>query len=127
MDEEILCIACGKKVKARLTDGKEIYPHRADLYAIPFWKCDACENYVGCHHKSKQRTRPLGCIATPEILKARYEIHGVIDPLWRSKKIPRKKIYRKLSRVLGREYHTADLRSVAECDLVLNAAKALTH
>ena len=45
---EILCCGCGgEKVQARLTHGSEIYPHRKDLYSLPFWKCDACGNFVG--------------------------------------------------------------------------------
>lgn len=61
---KIYCTGCGKDVQARLTDGAERYPHRPDLYELPFWKCDTCGNYVGCHHKTRAPTKPLGCIAT---------------------------------------------------------------
>lgn len=86
---EIYCCGCEKKVPARLTDGAEIYPHRHDLSGLPFWKCDTCGNFVGCHHKTKNRTRPLGCIPTPEIKEARKRIHSLLDPLlarWIEKK-----------------------------------------
>ena len=63
----IFCCGCQSDVQARLTDGAEIYAHRRDLASLPFWKCDACGNFVGCHHKTKHRTRPLGCIPTKEI------------------------------------------------------------
>ena len=56
----IYCTGCEKNVNARLTDGKERYPHRQDLYELPFWVCDNCGGYVGCHHKTNQRTKPLG-------------------------------------------------------------------
>lgn len=121
----IYCCKCGCDVNARLTDGKETYPHRPDLYSLPFWKCDTCSNFVGCHHKTKERTRPLGCIPTKAIKDARKKIHAAIDPLWQSGKVGRKEIYRKLSKVIGREYHTADIRSVAEAELVLAAAGEL--
>ncbi len=121
----IYCCKCGSDVNARLTSGKEIYPHRYDLYGLPFWKCDACKNFVGCHHKTKERTRPLGCIPTKAIKDARKKIHAVIDPIWQSGKVGRKDVYRKLSKVIGREYHTADIRSVAEAELVLAAAGEL--
>lgn len=124
--KKIFCIACDKGVEARLTDGKEIYPHRPDLYATPFWKCDVCKNYVGCHHRSETPTKPLGCIATPEIFKLRHEIHDIIDPIWRSGIMPRQRVYQLLTEVLGRQYHTADLRSIEECRLILAAAKTLT-
>lgn len=111
---EIHCCGCEAKVQARLTDGSEIYPHRNDLYDLPFWKCDTCGNFVGCHHKTKNRTQPLGCIPTPEIKEARKHIHKLLDPLWRSKKFHRKEIYQKISDEIGWKYHTAQIRSVEE-------------
>ena len=119
---KIFCIECNKEVEPRLTDGEEIYPHRMDLQDIPFWRCDACGNHVGCHHKTKQRTRPLGCIATPEILLLRKKIHHFIDPIWQSGKMPRGKLYAILGDTLGRQYHTADIRSVEEAERVLERA-----
>lgn len=123
----IFCIACNDDVEARLTDGREIYPHRLDLHNIPFWKCDNCKNYVGCHHKSTEQTKPLGCIATPEIFKLRQEIHYFLDPIWKSKRISRGKVYANLSIVLERLYHTGELRSVDEANRVLTAVKDLHH
>jgi hypothetical protein len=79
LDQLVMCIyccKCGGYVNARLTDGKETYPHRPDLYGLPFWRCDTCKNFVGCHHKTKERTRPLGCIPTKAIKDARKKIHA---------------------------------------------------
>ena len=118
----IYCCGCEKDVEARLTDGSEIYPHRPDLYALPFWKCDKRSNYVGCHHKTKNRTRPLGCIPTAEIMDARKRIHAMIDPHWKSGRITRGKLYFELSRRLGWEYHTANIKSIDEANKVLSAA-----
>jgi len=78
---KIFCCACKSDVNARLTNGSEIYPHRSDLSSIPFWKCDDCGNFVGCHHKTSKPTQPLGHIPTPEIRKARQHIHMILDPL----------------------------------------------
>ena len=111
----IYCCGCSSDVNARLTDGAEIYPHRRDLASLPFWKCDACGNFVGCHHKTKQRTAPLGCIPTPEIKEARSHIHRVLDPLWKSGRFKRRELYSKIANSLGiKEYHTAELRSVEQ-------------
>lgn len=118
----IWCCACGDDVEARLTDGGEIYPHRPDLKSLPFWKCDECGNCVGCHHKTKDRTRPLGCIPTDEIKHHRKQIHAIIDPLWRSGKITRQALYRRLSNAVGWRYHTANIRTVDEAKKVLTAA-----
>ena len=112
---KITCCGCGgKKVDARLTDGIEIYPHREDLYDLPFWKCDDCGNFVGCHHKTSNRTKPLGCIATKEVKAKRIGIHQIIDPLWQSGKHKRNCIYGWLSDKLGYRYHTANVRSLEE-------------
>ncbi|EHV5556832.1 hypothetical protein K0W35_003512 [Vibrio parahaemolyticus] len=110
----IYCCGCGCDVKARLTNGKEIYPHRSDLVSLPFWICDTCRNHVGCHHKTNKPTTPLGVIPTQEIKNARRHIHALMDPLWKSGKIKRVKLYARLSKWLGNTYHTGEIRSVEE-------------
>lgn len=111
----IFCCGCQTDVQARLTDGKEIYPHRGDLAALPFWKCDTCKNFVGCHHKTTNPTKPLGCIPTREIKQARQHIHQILDPIWKSGRYDRRELYSMIAHVLGVEqYHTAEIRSVDE-------------
>ncbi|HYH64313.1 MAG TPA: zinc-finger-containing protein [Urbifossiella sp.] len=111
----IYCCQCGHEVDARLTDGREVYPHRPDLSDLPFWKCDACANHVGCHWKTKDRTRPLGNIPTRELKAARQHIHQLLDPIWQQGRMPRGKLYARLARELGcQEYHTAEIRSVED-------------
>lgn len=110
----IWCCACGKDVLARLTNGAEVYPRRPDLAMLPFWRCDTCRNWVGCHHKTKDRPRPLGNIPTPEMKRARSQIHALIDPLWKRGAISRGKLYSLMSERLGAEYHTASLRTIDE-------------
>lgn len=110
----IWCCGCGDHVEARLTDGGEVYPHRPDLKALPFWRCDACNNFVGCHHKTKNRTQPLGCIPTPELKNARKQIHALLDPIWQSGRMSRREIYKRISDETGRKYHTAQIRSIEE-------------
>ena len=111
---KIYCTGCKKDVKARLTNGAERYPHREDLYSVPFWRCDGCGNYVGCHWKTKTPTKPLGCIATPQLLEARKHIHNLIDPLWQSGKIKRGQVYAYIEHRIGKQYHTGELRSIEE-------------
>lgn len=110
----IYCCECARDVDARLTDGAEIYPHRDDLYDLPFWRCDTCENYVGCHHKTQERTRPLGVIPNDELRNARKSIHRILDPLAHGQAGRRREIYAKLSAALGYPYHTAELRTIEE-------------
>ena len=119
----IYCCACGGDVEARLTNGGEIYPHRADLKDLPFWRCDACGNFVGCHHKTKDRTTPLGCIPTMELKNARKAIHALIDPIWQSGRMGRREMYEAMSRDLGWEFHTAELRTIGEARSAYRAAR----
>lgn len=111
----IHCCKCNKKIEARLTNGEEVYPHRPDLYELPFWKCDKCHNFVGCHHKMiNNPTQPLGCIPTKELKNARRHIHKILDPIWQSKKMSRNKIYAKITKHMGWNYHTAQIKTVEE-------------
>jgi hypothetical protein len=119
----IWCCAYNCNIDARLTDGGEIYPHRADLKSLPFWKCDECNNFVGCHNKTKNRTAPLGCIPTPELKEARKHIHALIDPIWQSGKMGRKELYSAISERIGWTYHTAKIRSMEEAREIYRIAR----
>ena len=93
------CPACNRL--SRLTTGREIYPHRPDLFDKPFYVCDGCKAYCGCHPGT---TKPLGTPAGPELRKARGFVHGRLDPLWRAardRKRARSRIYAWLSKELG--------------------------
>ncbi len=122
----IYCCGCKVKIEARLTNGAEIYPHRSDLHTLPFWKCDACQNYVGCHHKTSTPTQPLGCIPTKQIKNARQEIHKILDPIWQSGKMKRGEVYNIITKRTGRRYHTAHIRSVEEAREIYKIVKELT-
>lgn len=112
---EIECIACDKVVSPRLVQGKQIYPHRKDLWNIKLWKCEDCNNYVATH---KGTLTPLGIIPTPRIRKERGGVHLILDPIWQSKKVSRNNVYKYLSRELGYEYHTGNIKTVAEAGYI---------
>lgn len=125
MKQEIYCCGCASVVNARLTDGAEIYPHRPDLNTLPFWKCDSCGNFVGCHHKTKDRTRPLGNIPTAEIRAARLKIHSLIDPAWKPDRRKRGKLYAEISARLGYSYHTGEIKTIEEAREVYRVARSV--
>lgn len=112
----IACINCGDNVDAELVTGDIVYPHRKDLKHLYFYKCPICGNFVGCHKGTK---KPLGVIPTPELKKARIQVHNKLDPLWKSGKHSRKFIYKILSKHLGWEYHTGMTTSVSECEHII--------
>lgn len=116
---KIYCCGCAADVDARLTSGKEIYPHRPDLHELPLWVCDTCDNYVGCHHKTDTPTRPLGVIPTPHIRKERRVLHAIFDPIWESGVITRNQLYKAVSKHLGYNFHTANTKSVTEVTEVI--------
>lgn len=122
---KIFCCNCNAAVEVRLTDGVEVYPHRPDLHSLPFWKCDVCKGFVGCHHKTKDRTKPLGCIPSPEIKELRKKIHALLDPMWMTGQHSRKYIYGKLTSAIGRQYHTAEIRSADEAALVITELRRM--
>ncbi|OWK34653.1 hypothetical protein FRUB_10624 [Fimbriiglobus ruber] len=103
-----------------------MYPHRPDLFGLPYWKCDTCGNYVGCHHKTKDRTRPLGNIPTKELKNARQHIHRILDPIWQNGKMPRGKVYAVIASQLGiAEYHTAEIKTIEDARRVYAIVKGL--
>lgn len=122
----LYCIGCEKNVVAELTNGKEVYPHRTDLFELPFWKCALCPAFVGCHHKTKHPYRPLGVLATQEMKELRKKIHKNLDPLWEGGLFTRKEVYRLISQKIGKRFHTAELRSIKEANDVLQIIKALS-
>jgi hypothetical protein len=95
------------------------------------WRCDTCGNYVGCHHKTEDRRRPLGNIPTREIMEARKHIHRILDPLWKTTKCKpkakgqRRKLYAEISKRIGKEYHTGEIASIEEAREVYKIVKEL--
>lgn len=78
-NQAVLCQECGQA--AGMVDGRAIYPHRPDLFAKMFWRCD-CGAYVGCHPGT---IIALGTPCGPETRAARNAAHAALDPLWRRK------------------------------------------
>ena len=123
---QIWCCGCGQDTPARLTNGEEIYRRRLDLWRHPFWKCDHCGNFVGCHHRTDEPTKPLGCIPTRPIREARKAIHALIDPIWKTGIMKRKTLYRRIAEEMGIDgYHTGAIRTMDEARRVLEIAKRL--
>lgn len=90
------CQYCDHSIKQ--TTGKEIYPHREDLWHKPFYICRRCEAYVGCHPNT---TRRLGHVANAEDRKLKMEAHEVFDTLWKEFGIKRGDAYAWLAQQMG--------------------------
>jgi len=107
----IYCCECTRAIHPILITGKRAYPHRKDLYHLPFWMCYLCECFVSCHPGTE---KPLGSIASKELKQARLYIHTILDPIWQSGIMKRGQLYAKISRKLGYTYHTANIRNMKE-------------
>lgn len=120
---EIFCTGCNVEVKARLVDANEIYGR---TYPGKFWICD-CGAYVGTHYKTKNPTRPLGVLSTADIRKAKIHIHALIDPLWKKGYIKRGSIYKKISKAIGYDYHTGEIRSIEEARRIYRESRRIAR
>lgn len=101
---KVLCQECNKMVEAKIVKGDVIYPHRTDLYHLDFFQCPICGNYKEIQQGEKN-SKLLIVLPTPEVRQARMRVHNIIDPLWKSKKIKRDEIYKRLSKELHCDYH----------------------
>jgi len=128
MKKKIYCTGCGEVRNARLTTGKEIYPRSPSLSRLPFYKCDSCGAYVGCHHKHHDKTKrlnPKGSLASPPVRLARMVLHSLIDPLWQGTGAKRSQVYKAISRELGYEFHVGEVKTVDEAQLVERVVRQL--
>ena len=91
-----ICPYCKQFSKA--VTGKEIYPHRKDLFSLNFYSCADCDSYVGTH---KGTNKPLGRLANKELRKAKSAAHWAFDPLWKFGDMKRKEAYKWLAETLN--------------------------
>jgi hypothetical protein len=112
----VFCESC--KIDSELVTGKEIYPHREDLYSLYFYRCPKCERRVGCHYGT---TNPLGGLASAQERVWRMRAHQRFDKLWKGGTVSRKQAYAWLSRVMGlptRKTHIG-MFTVSQCKNVI--------
>jgi len=96
MTVRTMCPYCG--AEAKKVTGKEVYPHRPDLYSKTFYMCAPCNAYVGCHPGT---CKALGRLANAELRAAKSAAHRMFDPIWRDGDMSRSEAYRWLAGQLG--------------------------
>ena len=114
----VFCCVCNQDVNVNRVTGRDIYPHRKDLYHLSLIQCEKCKSHAGCHQNNG---KPLGSIPTPELRKLRVQLHARFDYLWKSKQLTRFQAYQQMSEILGKEFHIGDVRSKSEYDKVVAA------
>lgn len=132
---------CGKcRKQAQLVTGAEVYPHRADLAALSFWRCEPCDAYVGCHAAGayiekadgsrivSDGTLPKGTLADAELRRQRRAAHAAFDPLWerrRKQRNARRDAYTWLATVLRIPFDECHIGTfdAAQCAAVVRACR----
>lgn len=83
---ELLCTKCGKA--AQVVTGKELYPHREDLWNRNFYACLPCKMWVGVHPGT---LIPLGSLASAELRFLRHRAHELFDKMWHTRRWSKRK------------------------------------
>ncbi|KZX00100.1 hypothetical protein JL49_13495 [Pseudoalteromonas luteoviolacea] len=91
-----ICGYCGRFSKK--VSGREIYPHRPDLFKKTFYTCQNCDAYVGCH---KGTDKPMGRLANAQLRTEKSNAHRTFDQLWRNGHMKRQDAYKWLAKKLG--------------------------
>lgn len=73
-----ICPYC--KAASTIATGKDIYPHRRDLFEKKFFWCEPCDAYVGTHNRTNE---PFGTLADAYLRKLRILTHATFDRLWK--------------------------------------------
>ena len=126
-----LCPVCLQA--AQLVTGADIYRGSPELASKPYWRCEPCQTWCGCHAGTN---KPLGIPADKATRDARQHVHkDVLDPLWQGainalgyepedekaraiiRNVARKRVYEYLANRMGltrAETHTG-LFSIEQC------------
>lgn len=106
------CPSCGEE--AKLVTGREVYPHRPDLFAKKFWACLPCGAWAGCHPGTNRR---MGRLATAETRALKQAAHAAFDPLWKSGRMKRKEAYAWLREKTGLSERDCHIGWMSDADL----------
>lgn len=90
------CPDCGKA--GELVTGRDVYPHRKDLWGRLLWQCAPCGTRVSCHPGSK---RPLGDMAGESLRHMRGRAHSWFDKLWQEGYMKRNRAYKWLAKAMN--------------------------
>ena len=114
----MICPYCHKE--AEWVENKEIYGRNYGK-SYMCYLCRDCNAYVGCHHNSR---KALGTMANAELRSWRVKVHSVIDPLWKSSKMPRKQVYQRLKKHFGRVIHIGEA-DIETCQTIIGHIKKI--
>lgn len=114
----MICPYCKKE--AKWINNKEVYGKQFGRSYMCYY-CKDCDAYVGCHNNTKN---PLGTMANASLRKMRQHVHSVLDPLWKSGKYTRGKIYQMLQDAFGEPVHIGE-SDVEKCKEIIRTLEKL--
>ena len=105
--ETAICPSCGKP--AEWIPNEQVYGRRYGKSYMCYY-CRECDYMVGTHNNTR---KPLGTMVGKELRQLRRAVHAKIDPLWqtasrRQRKQMRGHVYARISKALGKTYHTGE-------------------
>lgn len=117
-----ICPYC--RSAAELVCGETIYPLRADLAALKYWRCNPCDAHVGCHAAGTgygDGTRPLGRLANADLRMWKAKAHTIFDAFWKQRGIGRSAAYQRLAKDLNIDTMDCHIGmfDVEQCKLVI--------
>lgn len=112
----LYCCTCKTQTRTRLVTGELVYPNNRKLEDTPFILCTQCKtSFVGCHPNTR---KPLGPMAGTDLRRARSDLHGHMDRLWKRGVMTRKEMYKRISEAVGFTFHTGSLKTVEEAEKI---------
>lgn len=115
----MICPYCNNA--AQFVDNAAIYGRRYGTSWMAYW-CKPCDARVGVHQNDP--ARPLGTLANKELRGWRVKAHAAIDPIWQTRAMSRKSVYRWLSEELEQEIHVGQADALL-CHQIITAAAKL--
>jgi len=119
---DVICQYCNQP--AKFVTGREVFPHREDLFKRKFWQCVPCEAHVGCHTRGKgyKGNEALGILAKKDLRKAKIAAHAAFDPLWKIDGFNRTSAYKWLADQMNMPTENCHIgmMSVEECNRVVS-------
>lgn len=95
MEKPTICPYCDSEVV--LTSNSELYGKEYGNGKC--YLCRSCKASVGVHNNSDNE--PLGILATSEMKVLKKCCHELFDPIWKSHKCSRTKLYNELAELMG--------------------------
>jgi len=124
--KKLHCTSCNKTVNATIKKETEIYPDRKAYLAKreprDYWAC-VCGSHV---RVDKEKVHVRYVLTTGKFSAIKNNIHSLIDPIWKSKKMTRPEVYRYMSKITKtKDFHVSLISCMKDAEKALKEAETL--